>query len=165
MKTAIVLLMALTVLLAVSAVAVQAAGFQFTPQAGFGGASEGNGTLQLFFGAQRPYHVESYGKPLADGMFRLDQTVLFRGKPPARRHWILTTVRPGTYIGTLSDASGRVTGHAEGSRLLLRYRLAGPLVMHQTLEFMPDGTIDNVGRITLLGIPVGHLRETIMKGR
>jgi hypothetical protein len=36
--------------------------------------------------------------------------------------------------------------------------------MHQTLELMPDGkTIDNVGKITLLGIPVGRLHETITR--
>ncbi|MEO6799732.1 MAG: hypothetical protein ABI178_07340 [Rhodanobacter sp.] len=53
-----------------------------------------------------------------------------------------------------------MTGHTEGPRLTLSYRL-GPLVMHQALEMKPDGTIDNVGRITLRGIPVGHLQETI----
>ena len=36
--------------------------------------------------------------------------------------------------------------------------------MHQTLELMPDGkTIDNVGKITLLGITVGRLHETITR--
>ena len=51
-----------------------------------------------------------------------------------------------------------------GSRLLLEYRVKGPLVMHQTLELMPDGkTIDNVGKVTLLGIPVGRLHETITR--
>ncbi|MEO8987762.1 MAG: DUF3833 family protein [Rhodanobacter sp.] len=147
------------------AFAAQSAGFPLTPQAAFGGASEGNGTLKLLFGAERPYHVESYGQHLPDGAFRLDQTVRFQGKPLTRRHWIMTTVRPGTCTGTLSDAAGGVTGHTEGSRLVLRYRLTGPLVMHQTLELSPDGTIDNVGRITLLGIPVGRLRETISGGK
>jgi hypothetical protein len=36
--------------------------------------------------------------------------------------------------------------------------------MNQELELLPDGkTIDNVGTITLLGIPVGHLHETIAR--
>lgn len=164
MKMATALLLLLLALLVVSVCAAQSAGFQLTPQAAFDGASVGNGTLKLLFGAERPYHVESSGKRLAGGTFRLDQTVRFQGKPPTRRHWMVSTVRPGTYTGTLSDADGGVTGHTEGSRLVLRYRLKGPLVMHQTLELKPDGTIDNVGRITLLGIPVGHLRETILKG-
>lgn len=150
-------------LLALPAFAVHPTAVTFTPQVGFGGASEGNGTLKLWFSKQRSYHVESTGRVLEDGTFRLDQTVLFEGELPRHRHWILSTVSPGTYAGTLSDAAGEVTGHTEGRRLLLRYRLKGPLVMHQALEIMSDGTIDNVGSITVLGIPVGHLQETILK--
>ena len=160
MKMATLLLMWL---LALPALAMPPATVTFTPKAGFAGASEGNGTLKLLFGKSRPYHVQSFGRVLANGTFRLDQTVLFRGKPPRHRHWILTTVQPGEYTGTLSDAAGTVTGHTDSSRLTFRYRLKGPLIMHQTLEMTPDGTIDNVGRITLLGIPVGHLQETIVR--
>lgn len=160
MKMATVLLLWM---LALPAFAMPAPPATFTVQAGFGGASEGDGTLKLLFGKPRPYHVESFGRVLADGTFRLDQTVLFQGKPPRQRHWILTTVQPGEYRGTLSDASGTVVGHTDGSRLTLRYRLKGPLVMHQTLDIKPDGTINNVGRITLLGVPVGHLQETIVR--
>lgn len=149
--------------LSLPAFAVPTSAETFTVQAGFGGASEGDGTLKLLFGKPRPYHVRSYGRVLANGTFRLDQTVLFQGKPPRPRHWILATVKPGEYTGTLSDAAGRVTGHAEGSTLSLRYRLKGPLIMHQSLQILPDGTIDNVGRITLFGIPMGHLQETIVR--
>lgn len=153
----------LTGLLAMPAFAMAPATPSFTPQAGFGGSSQGHGTLRLLFAKPRPYRVQSQGHELADGTFRLDQTVVFQGKPPTHRHWILVTQQPGEYTGTLSDAAGSVTGHGEGSRLSLRYRLKGPLVMHQTLNLMPDGTIDNVGRITLLGVPVGHLHETIVR--
>lgn len=159
MKKAALFLM---LLLALPAFAMPAAAGTFTPQAGFGGASEGAGTLKLLFGKERPYRVQSQGRVLANGTFRLDQTVLFQGEPPRHRHWILTTVQPGEYSGTLSDAAGVVTGHTEGARLTLRYRLKGPLIMYQTLTMISDGTIDNVGRITLLGIPVGHLQETIV---
>ncbi|MEO6799564.1 MAG: DUF3833 family protein [Rhodanobacter sp.] len=160
MKIATLLLMSL---LASPAFASNPAPVSFTPVAGFGGTSEGNGTLKLLFGKPRLYHVQSDGHVLANGTFRLDQTVLFQGKPPRHRHWILTTVEPGEYSGTLSDAAGQVAGHTDGPRLTLSYRLKGPLVMHQTLEMKPDGTIDNVGRITLLGLPVGHLQETIAR--
>ena len=163
MKMATLLLTFALAMLALSASAMQPTAVVFTPQAGFGGASEGNGTLKLLFGKRRVYHVESHGHALADGTFRLDQTVLFQGEPPRRRHWILTTVPPARYTGTLSDAAGKVTGHTDGRRLTLRYRLNGPLVMHQTLEMMSDGTVDNVGTITFLGIPVGHLQETILR--
>ena len=137
---------------------------EFTPHNGFSGHSEGNGKLRLFFGKQRPFHVKSHGYDQADGTFRLDQTITFQGEPSQERSWILKTIRQNHYTATLSDAAGPVTGLTNGSRLLLEYRVKGPLVMHQTLELMPDGkTIDNVGKVTLLGITVGHLHETITR--
>ena len=101
---------------------------------------------------------------MPDGTFRLDQTVTFQGQPSQERSWILKTIRQNHYTATLSDAAGPVTGLTNGSRLLLKYRVKGPLIMHQTLELMPDGkTIDNVGKITFLGVTVGHLHETITR--
>lgn len=79
MKMAKLLLMWLLVL---PALALAQARPTFTPQAGFGGASDGNGTLKLLFGKPRHYHVDSVGRVLADGSFRLDQTVLFEEKSP-----------------------------------------------------------------------------------
>ncbi len=137
---------------------------EFTPQNGFSGHSEGNGKLRLFFGKRRPFHVESHGYDQADGTFRLDQTVTFEGQPSKERTWILKPIGQNHFTGTLSDAAGGVTGFTNGSRLQLKYRVKGPLIMHQTLELLPDGkTIDNVGKITLLGITVGHLHETIKR--
>lgn len=137
---------------------------EFTPHNGFSGQSEGNGMLRLFLGKRRLFRVESHGYDQPDGTFRLDQTVTFQGKVSQERFWILKTIRQNHYTGTLSDAAGRVTGLTNGSRLLLKYRVKGPLIMHQTLKLMPDGkTIDNVGKITFLGIPVGHLHETIIR--
>ena len=135
---------------------------KFTPQAGFGGESEGNGALKLVLGKTQRFHVVSHGTEQSDGSFRLEQRVAFEGKPPQDRVWIITTVGPDRYSATLSDASGPGFGFTSGSRLSLRYRVKGPLVMHQELQLMSDGkTIDNVGVITLFGIPVGHLHETI----
>lgn len=134
----------------------------FTPQAGFDGSSEGNGTLRLLVGKQRPFHVVSHGYQTSDGEFRLDQTITFQGEAPNDRSWLLTTISGNHYRGTLSGVAGTVTGYTDGDRLVLRYRVKGPLVMHQILKLSSDGkTIDNAGTITLLGIPVGHLRETI----
>lgn len=136
----------------------------FTPRNGFGGASEGDGTLTFLFGKPQPLHVESRGIQQADGSFRLEQTITFEGKPPKNRVWIMTEVSPNHYTATLSDAAGLVTATTSGPRLSLHYRAKGPFVMHQELELMPDGkTIRNVGVIRLLGMPVGHLRETITR--
>ncbi len=137
---------------------------EFTPHQGFSDHSEGNGTLRLFLGKRRLFHVESHGYDQTDGTFRLDQTVTFQGQPSKERFWLLKTVSQNHFTGTLSDASGPVTGLTNGSRLQLKYRVKGPLIMHQTLKLMPDGkTIDNVGKVTFLGIPVGRLHETITR--
>ena len=136
----------------------------FTPENGFGGESEGRGSLKLFLGKPRSFHVTSNGSKQPDGTFRLDQTVTFEGETPQARFWILTTISENQYSATLSDAAGPVKGFTSGSHLSLQYRVKGPLVMHQELELSPDGkTIDNVGVITLLGIPVGRLHETITR--
>ncbi len=137
---------------------------EFTPKNGFGGASHGKGTLKLLLGKPRRFRVASRGSEQRDGTFRLVQRVTFLGEPPKDRVWILTTVSPNHYSARLSDAAGPVTGSTSGARLSLQYRVKGPLVMNQELELLPDGkTIKNVGTITLLGIPVGHLHETIRR--
>lgn len=162
----ILALLILVLCLSVASVSAQTkeASSEFTPHNGFGGQSEGNGKLKLFFGKQRPFHVESHGYDQADGTFRLDQTVTFQGQPSQQRTWLLKTANQNHYTGTLSDAPGRVSGQTNGLLLRLKYRVKGPLIMHQTLKLMPDGkTIDNVGKITLLGITVGHLHETIAR--
>ena len=136
----------------------------FTPRNGFTGYSSANGSLRLFQTRPRPYHVENHGYQRSDGRFQLNQTVTFQGRTPYNRYWVMTPVGPHQYTATLSDASGTVTALADGNRLLLRYRIRGPFIMHQALTLNPDGrTIANQGRITLLGLPVGRLQETIVR--
>ena len=136
----------------------------FNPVEAFAGRSHGNGTLSVIFQVPQPFHVESRGFTQADGTFRLDQTVRFAGKPPQKRHWLLKKVSPTNYRGTLSDAESPVKGRIAGPRFDLVYSLPGDLTMHQTLTIEPDGkTIDNVGRITFLGIQIGYLHETIKR--
>ncbi len=137
---------------------------EITPQQLFAGHSEGNGSLKFLFGERKTFHVESSGQMQPNGKFRLDQTITFDGEKAKSRHWILETIAANAYAGTLSDAAGDVTGRTEGNRLTLRYRAKGPMVMHQTLDLLSDGkTIDNTGKITLLGIAIGRLHETIIR--
>ncbi|MBL0164846.1 MAG: DUF3833 family protein [Xanthomonadales bacterium] len=155
---------AVGLLLACVTSTAQCAPLEMTPQQLFAGHSEGNGSLKILLGKTQPFHVESRGQAQPDGSFRLDQTVTFEGKPAQDRTWILETVGPRMYAGTLSDAAGEVTGRSEGNRLILRYRIKGPMVMQQTLELLADGkTIDNTGTLTLLGIPIGRLHEIIIR--
>jgi len=146
------------------ALPVHAQPLLFTPENGLSGVSRGEGSLRLFAGRPRPFQVRSDGRSESDGSFTLRQVLTFEGQPASHRSWKIRQVAPLHYTGTLSDAAGEVNGHTAGRRLVLKYRVKGPLVMHQTLDLMPDGeTIENSGRITLLGIPVGSLHETIRR--
>lgn len=137
---------------------------EFTPSAGFGGESEGRGTLKFVFRKPRVFHVTSRGTEQGDGTFRLDQTITFAGEPPQSRFWVMTRTAPNRYAATLSDAAGPVEATVSGPRLSLRYRVKGPVFMHQELVLSADGrTIDNVGVVRLLGIPIGRLQETITR--
>ncbi len=165
MKTLAILILVLCASVVSVLSQTKEASSEFTPQNGFSGRSEGNGKLKLFLSKRRDFHVESNGYDQPDGTFRLDQTVTFQGKASQQRFWILKPDgKKNHFTGTLSDAAGRVTGQTDGSVLKLKYRVKGPLIMHQTLKLMPDGKIiDNVGKVTFLGIPVGYLHETIMR--
>lgn len=137
----------------------------FTPEVGLSGTSQGNGTLKFFLGPRRTFHVRSFGRSQSDGSFTLNQTVSFAGKEPTTRSWVIRTVSPLHYVGALTGAAGPVSGHTSGRRLFLKYRVKGPFVMHQVLHLLPDGkTIANVGRVTLIGVPVAFLQETIRRG-
>ena len=137
---------------------------EFTPQAGFEGASQGRGTLRLLGRAPRAFRVESNGRRQPDGTFWLAQTIFMQGKARQQRTWLIRTLPGNRYEATLSDAAGRVTGSHAGRTLLLRYRITGPLVMHQRLDLSTDGrTIANVGVIRAFGVPIGRLDETITR--
>jgi hypothetical protein len=141
----------------------QTEGKAFEPNEVFAGRSESKGEMQLFLGKTRPFTVESLGSTQANGRFRLEQNVQFEGEPAQPRSWMMWQTTPGHYSATLTEASGLVVGHTDGSRLILRYPLKGwGLVMHQTLDLTNDGkTVLNYGSIRFLGIPIGQLRETI----
>ena len=75
---------------------------EFTPQNGFDGESEGQGSLRMFLGTPRPFRVTSRGSMQSDGTFRLDQTINFQGDAPHERFWILDATGPNHYSATLS---------------------------------------------------------------
>ena len=76
-----ILVAAVVALAAGDSLRAQGPAVAFTPRAGFGGRSEGNGTLRLLLGKPRPFHVESSGHDRPDGTFQLDQA----SRPEASR--------------------------------------------------------------------------------
>ena len=135
----------------------------FTPSSGFSGTSEGDGVLRMLF-RRRTFHVESHGFERQDGSFELDQAVQFAGKASKNRTWIIHSMGDARYSGTLTGSAGVVTGETSGAQLMLRYRVKGPVVIHQTLTLSADGkSIENNGRIAFLGIPIGSIHESIVR--
>lgn len=158
-------LLLLSLLLAnLPGLSAEAGPLTFTPKNGFTGKSTGEGSLKLLFARPRPFHVQSQGQSERDGSFTLKQTVTFQNEEAKKRTWSIREASPLRYTGTLSDAAGPVSGHTAGRRLVLKYRVKGPLTVHQTLDLSEDGaTIINNGRITLLGIPLGSMHEIIRR--
>ncbi len=153
---------AVILLLAAIPTRAQSDGVIFTPRNGFSGMSEGDGVLRILF-RHKSFHVESHGFDRPDGLFQLDQVEYFAGDAPETRSWVIRPAGERRYVGTLTGASD-VSGETSGAKLTLRYRIKGPLFMHQVLTLATDGrSIFNVGHITLFGIPIGSLRETIRR--
>lgn len=136
----------------------------FAPATFFAGRTEGRARLEVMFGSPRPVHIAGDGRVERDGTLVLDQAVTQAGKPPKRREWRIRETAPGRYAGTLTDASGPVSGTVTGNCLRLRYPMKGGLNAEQWLYLQPGGrTALNRMSITKFGIPVARLEETITK--
>ena len=135
------------------------------PEAFFAGTTTSTGLLETNSGAPtRQFHVEGKGQQLADGSFRLDQSVTLGQQAPKSRTWIIRRLGEHRYTATLTDASGPVTAEAYGNLFHLRYPLkslpAGE--MEQWMYLQPDGrTVMNEATVRALGVVVGHLSERI----
>ena len=136
------------------------------PEAFFLGRTTGEGTLHIRTRVDRAVHVESDGRPLDDGTFRLQQTITVEGDAPTTRTWLLRRdpSDPMRYTGTLSDASGEVTAEVDGALLHIRYRLGLVTTMEQWLTLQPDRrTVRNLSTVRALGVPIARLDETITR--
>ncbi|TZF91417.1 hypothetical protein [Cognatilysobacter lacus] len=134
------------------------------PLSMFEGTSTGTGELRFAFGRARPYTVDNVGRYEADGTLRLQQVVHFAGQPDTSRAWVLRPAGGNRYTFTLSDATGPGVAVVDGARASLRYAPRHGVRMHQVLELSADGrSLANHGRITVLGIPIGHLDESIVR--
>lgn len=136
----------------------------FDPIAFFSGATEGYGTLKIVLKGPQPTLVEGHGRIDGDGAITLDQTVRRGDTAPTRRTWHLRRVAAGRYTGTLTDASGPVSGEVSGNRLHLAFAMKGGTQAQQWLYLEPGGqAARNVMVVRKLGLPVARLDETIMR--
>lgn len=138
---------------------------EMRPEAFFAGATSSSGVIEDRAGAPtQRFHVRGVGQLLADGSFRLEQSVGFDRDPPQTRTWIMRRVGTHQYSASLTDASGAVEGEAYGDLFHLRYLMKAPTggQMEQWMYLQPDGrTVVNVATIRVLGIVVAHLSERI----
>lgn len=136
----------------------------FDPFVFFQGRTEGLGTLRVRAQAPELVRVDGRGQVLADGTFRLDQTVTRGDGEPAERTWLLRRVGPASYAGTLTDAASEVTAEVEGSTLRIHYRMGTVTTMSQTLTLQPGGRVAlNLSTVSVLGIPWARLTEQIRR--
>ena len=136
----------------------------FDPIQFFAGRTHGSGTM--FIVRRRPARtvVDSVGSIHPDGSITVDQDIHRGDLPVTHRQWLLRKVGPAHYAGTLSDASGPVTGEVVGNSLHLRFMMKGKLHAQQWLYVAADGrTVQNRLIVTKLGVRVASLHEVIQR--
>lgn len=138
---------------------------EFRPDLFFAGRTHGDGTVAIATSSRpRILSVEGTGRIQPDRSLTLSQAVTLDGKT-TQRSFAIRRVSATAWQGTLSDAAGPVRATVEGSRMTLAYPMkrAG-MRMSQTLTLQPGGrTLLNRARVTLLGIQVARIEETITK--
>jgi hypothetical protein len=130
----------------------------------FTGDSHGTGTIRIVFKGTQPLHVTSHGRPDGHGGIVLDQTVHQGSDAPKNRRWVLRPNSPTTLTGTLTDASGPVTGSVTGNAMSLAYPMKGGLAARQTLILQPGGRVLlNHMTVKKFGLTVATIDERIVK--
>lgn len=130
----------------------------------FSGHSHGVGTIWIVFKGTQPLRVTSSGRPDGHGGIILDQTIRRGSEPPKNRSWNLRSTSPTTLTGTLSDASGPVTGTVSATTLTLDYPMKGYLRASQSLILQPGGRVLlNHMTVSIFGFTVATVDERITK--
>ncbi len=138
---------------------------EMRPEIFFAGSTRSSGVVENRSGAPtRRFHVKGSGQSLADGTFRLEQSVTFDDGEPQTRTWVMQRFDAHRYTATLTDASGPVEAEAYGDLLHLRYPMKTPFggQMEQWMYLQPDGrTVMNEATVRVFGVVVAHLSERI----
>lgn len=134
------------------------------PVAFFTGSTEGSGQLRKMFSSAHRIVTHGRGVMRADGMLVLDHRVEEQGEAVRVRQWQLRQTSPGHFSGSVSDASGPVSGTFAGNRLLVQYTMRGGMRVEQVLTIAAGGqSASNVVKISKFGMTVATLTETIRR--
>jgi Protein of unknown function (DUF3833) len=138
--------------------------FGFVPEQFFVGRIEGAGVVHVILSGRHAVRDHSRGHMDRQGALVLEQIVEEEGKSARRRSWRLVRAGPNRFTGTISDASGPVTGEVEGDTLHLRYRsVEGPSV-EQWITFLPGGrSAHNRMTFRRFGLNVATLEGTMRR--
>ena len=135
----------------------------FDPITFFQGRTQGRGELKIVLRARQSIAVEGTGRVEPDGTLVLSQLVTQGTAAPRAREWRIRRTAPGRYAGTLSDATGPVSGVSEGRVLTLRFAGEG-VAIEQVLTLADDGrSARNILTARKLGLRVARLDETITR--
>ena len=144
--------------------AVAATAAALNPLAFFTGPSHGVGTIKILFKDIQPLHVTSNGRPDGHGGIILDQTIHQGSDAPKVRSWNLRPISATALTGTLTDATGPVTGSMTGDSLSLAYPMKGGLTASQTLVLQQGGRVlVNHMIVRKFGFTVATIEERITK--
>ena len=136
----------------------------FSAQRFFGGRTQGDGMLKIALSKPRHVIVDGRGRIESDGTLVLDQAVSQEKAAPEHRQWRIHETSVGHYAGTLSDATGPVSGDVTGNQLHLRFTMKHGLIADQWLELAADGqSAQNRMTFSKFGLVVARLNETIRR--
>jgi Protein of unknown function (DUF3833) len=142
----------------------QAAPPGFAPEQFFVGRTEGQYVVQVMLSGRHAVRDHGRGHIERGGAVVLEQIVEEEGKPARRRSWRLMRAGPNRFTGTISDASGPVTGELTGNVLHLRYRSAEGPSVEQWITLHPGGrTAHNRMVFRRFGLSVATLEGTIRR--
>lgn len=156
------------ILAAAALIAVAFAGSPATsqpvdPLSFFSGRTVGTGELKVIFRKREATNVVGTGSVSGNELV-LRQIVRIGDEAPRTREWRIGRAGGNHIAGTLTDASGPVTGSIGAGQLVLDYPMKEGLQVHQVIRFRPDGqSAENRMEIRKFGIEVGHLDEIIRR--
>jgi Protein of unknown function (DUF3833) len=106
----------------------------------FVGRTESLGTVSMVLSGSHKVRDRTLGRLDSSGALLLDEVVEEEGKPARRRSWRLVRGAGGRISGTISDASGPVSGEVRGNLLHLAYKsVEGGAQVEQWITFDPSG--------------------------
>jgi hypothetical protein len=135
------------------------------PLAFFNGHTESHGIARIVFRSPIKFAVHSSGHIEAGDVLVLDQVIDKEGEPAEKREWRIRRSGGTRFVGSLSNATGPVTGSINGNTVRMKYRLRdNHLTATQEIQMQPDGR-GAFNRIILsrFGINLVTIEETIRK--